>query len=260
MGESQNKRELLLSETEQATRSQRHQVAEVQARRHVGAAGWKQTAALESILRAGREGLAATDALRHVVRLTTEEIRTLSLSEMGEHDEHTEALQQIVENGESQITAAQALEEVLCTALADVAQTPVDDISVLRLRQIHERVQEQLTALDTIVEAAKVQAKTLEQASKLEAVSAEYQQRVNDIRQFSAEEEVEALGETGQQIVERIAEIDEAHPNQLSALKKIGETVVEKLPDTGADAQEQAQTLEDIAQAAQDQAQALRQD
>lgn len=258
MKETQSKRDLLLSETEQATLSQRHQVAEVQARRHVGAAGWKQTAALEGILRAGREGLAATDALRHVVRLTTEQIRTLSLSEMGEQDEHVQALQQIVENGESQITAAQALEEVLCTALADVARTPVDDINVLRLKQIHQRVQEQLTALDTIVEAAKVQAQTLEQASQLEAVSAKYQQRVNDIQQLSAEEEVEALGETGEQIVERIAEIDEAHPNQLSALKKIGEAVVEKLPDTGADARAQAQTLEHLAQVAQEKAEDLR--
>lgn len=252
------KRDALLSETRRATSSQRRRVSEFKAREHVGAAGWQQTAALESILRAGREGLAATDALRQVVRLTTEQIRTLSLSEMKEQEEHVRALHEVVRNGEEQITAAQALEEVLCQALDDVARTPVDDVSVSRLKQIHRRVQEQVAALNTIVESAQVQARTLEQASRLEEISAEHQQRVNDIRQFSAEEEVQALGDTGQRIVERIAEIDEAHPDQLSALQKIGETLVESVPQTGADPAAQVETLHGLAEIAQAKAQELR--
>ena len=258
VSEGSIKRDALLSETRRATSSQRRRVFEFKAREHVGAAGWQQTAALESILRAGREGLAATDALRQVVRLTTEQIRTLSLSEMKEQEEHVRALHEVVRNGEEQMTAAQALEEVLCQALDDVARTPLDDVSVSRLKQIHRRVQEQVAALNTIVESAQVQAQTLEQASRLDEISAEYQQRVNDIRQFSAAEEVEALGDTGQRIVERIAEIDEAHPDQLSALQKIGETLVESVPETGADATAQAQTLDNLAKTAQAKAQSLR--
>lgn len=258
VSEGSIKRDALLSETRRATSSQRRRVFEFKAREHVGAAGWQQTAALESILRTGREGLAATDALRQVVRLTTEQIRTLSLSEMREQGEHVRALHEIVRNGEEQMTAAQALEEVLCQALDDVARTPLDDVSVSRLKQIHRRVQEQVAALNTIVESAQVQAQTLEQASRLDEISAEYQQRVNDIRQFSAAEEVEALGDTGQRIVERIAEIDEAHPDQLSALQKIGETLVESVPQTGADPAAQAETLHGLAEIAQAKAQELK--
>lgn len=206
------KRDALLSEAQQATSSQRRRVSEFKAREHVGAAGWQQTAALESILRTGREGLAVTDALRQVVRLTTEQIRTLSLSEMREQGEHVRALHEVVRNGEEQITAAQALEEVLCQALDDVARTPLDDVNVSRLKQIHQRVQEQ----------------------------------------------VAALGDTGQRVVERIAERDEAHPDQLSALQKIGETLVESVPETGADATAQAQTLDNLAKTAQAKAHVAR--
>lgn len=258
VNEGSSKRDDLLSDTERATLSQRRRVSEVRARQHIGAAGWQQNATLESILRAGREGLNATDALRQVISLTTEQIRTLPLSDMSGQNEHLQALQAIVRNGEEQLTAAQALDDVVCQALDDVSNTPLDEVSVLRLRHIQDRVQEQVGALMTIIKAAQVQAHTLEQASRLEEISAEHQQKVLDIRHFSAGEEAEALAETGQRVVERIAELDEAHPSQLEALEKIGHSVVQSVPETGAEAAAQADTLEKLAETAQQKAEELR--
>lgn len=252
-------RNSLLSSARDATLAQRRRLSEVRAREHVGAAGWAQTTALEALLRAGREGLAATDALRQVVRLTTEQLRALPLVSVGEQGEdHLKALQDIVHSGEQQLTAAQALEGLVCQALDDVTRVATDELNVTRLKYIHQRLQEQVVALNTIVDSARVQAQTLEQVTELEQVSADHQNRVNDLRLFSAQEEISVLGEAGEDIVNRIAEIDEAHPQQLDALKQIGEAVVEKLPETGAHPQQQAETLEQLAQAAQEKADELR--
>lgn len=253
--------EMLLQDAKKAVRSQRRRLAEVRAREHVGAAGWAQSAVLESILSAGHEGLSATDSLRQVVSLTTEHIRSLPLTEMSQQSqEHVGALNSIVQSGEEQVTAAQALEELICQALDEIAATPLDEVSVQRLKRIHGHVQQQVNALNTIIEAAKAQADTIEQVAALEQVSAEHYQRVNQIRQLSAEEEVSALSSAGQEIVSRITEIAEAHPQQLEALQQIGEAIVEKMPDTGAPPDDQADTLEQIAEAAQAKADKLRKD
>ena len=50
-----------VAQVREASLKQRRRVAEARAREHVGAAGWAQTSALDAIIRAGREGLAATD-------------------------------------------------------------------------------------------------------------------------------------------------------------------------------------------------------
>lgn len=252
-------RDSLLSTARQATQSQRRRVAEVKAREHVGAAGWAQTTTLESILRAGREGQAATDALRQVAYLTTEQLRSLSMREVGEQrDGHLEALENIVRSSHEQLGSAQVLDRLICDALEDVTHVPQDELNVKRLKGIHSRLQEQVSALNTIMEAARVQARTLEQVAELEHLSAQHQQRLHDIRQFSNEEELAALGDAGKEIVTRIAELDEAHPKQLDALQQIGEAVVDKLPETGANAAQQAETLEKIAQAAHEKAAEVR--
>lgn len=252
-------RNALLTSAQEATRAQRRRLMEVRAREHVGAAGWAQTTALDSILKAGREGLVATDTLRQVVRLTTEQLRALPLmATSDDSDGHRQALQDIVASGEDQLTAAQALEELVCQALEDVGEVPRNDLNVTRLSGIQTRLQEQIAALNTILESARVQARTLEQVAALEKVSAEHQEKVNDLQQISSQEELVALGEAGQVIVTRIAQIDNAHPQQLDALQRIGQSVIEQVPETGAQTLEQAQTLENIAQAAQEKADELR--
>ena len=254
-------RDALLLETQRATQTQRRRMTEMRAREHVGAAGWAQSSALEGILKLGREGLATTDSLRQVVNLTTEQLRQLSMASLSQtRAEHQKALQDIVSSGEEQLTASQALEEMLCQALEDICDTPLEQVNVHQLEQIRARVQQQMSALNVIIDTAKAQAETLEQVSALEKVNLTHQERLNAIDLLSAEEQVSTLGDVGEKIVEDITQIDEAHPQQLEALKQIGHAVVEGMPETGAAAAAQADTLEQLAQAAKAQASKLRQE
>jgi len=254
------KRNALLAHTQRSVSEQRRRMSEARAREHVGAAGWAQTSTLESIIRAGREGLAATDALRQAVVLTTEQVRTLSLAAPSQEREgHAQALAEIVHSSEEQITASQALDDLVSRALDEVARTPGDEVSVATLRQIHGRVQTQLAALSTILASARAQASTLEEVARLDRLSAEHQARVQAIHQLSAAEEAQALAEAGENVVERIAELDEASGAQLQALTRIGEAVVEKVSETGASGAEQAAALEELTQVAQRQAGKLHQ-
>ncbi|PTA67323.1 hypothetical protein [Deinococcus arcticus] len=243
-----------------ASLAQRRRVSEMRARQHVGAAGWAQSSALDAIVRAGREGLAATDALRQVMHLTTEQLRALPLSDAaGEQATQARALQGLLESSEAQLTAAQALDALVCEALTDVADTPLEEMNVQRLKDIHARVREQVAALDTLVHAAQVQAQTLEQVSQLSRVSTEFHEKVAGLGQLSAQEEAQALGETGQQVVSRLSELDDAPPAQMAALTRIGEAVADGLTDTAAPPAEQAQALQDLAELMDEKAREVRQ-
>ncbi|MFK7604192.1 hypothetical protein ACI3L1_18510 [Deinococcus sp. SM5_A1] len=261
MNTGQEKRDGLLADARQATHSQRRRVSEVRAREHVGAAGWAQSSTLEDIIRTGQQGLAATDALREVIHLTTEQIRTLPLGATPhERGGQTQALLEIVQSSQEQITAAQALEQMMSLALEDVARTPVDELNVSRLRLIQRRVGEQLGALSAIMDAARAQAQTLEQAGQLEEVLNEHQRRIDEIQRFSTAHEANALAEAGADIVERIGELDDAAPEQVDALTQIGGAVAENMGRTGASGEEQAQALNRLAHDMQDRADELQKD
>lgn len=248
-----------LNDVHEASLRQRRRVSEVRAREHVGAAGWAQTSALEAIIHAGREGLAATDALRQVVHLTTEQLRTLPLNASGvERSEQSQALQNILESSEAQFTAAQALDVLVSEALDAVAHTPVDDLSVARLKAIHGRVREQVETLGTIIQSAQVQARTLDQIGELDRVSAEFHERVGALRHLSEQEQVQALAEEGEQVVERIGALDGAAPQQVEALSRIGEAVAEELTGTAAAPETQVQALEDLADLMEEKAGQIR--
>lgn len=259
MNSGQEKRDGLMEGARQAAHTQRRRVAEVRAREHVGAAGWAQSSTLEDIIHTGQRGLAATDALRQVIHLTTEQIRALPLgASPDERGGQAQTLLDIVENGEQQITAAQALDEMICLAMEEVARTPVDELNVARLNFIRGRVNEQLRTLHAIIGAAQGQAQTLEQAAQLEQVLSEHQRRLGEIRRFSAEEEIVTLAGAGQQIVERISELDDAAPQQIDALTGIGEAVAEQMGQTGAPAPEQAEALDGLADEMKEKAEELR--
>ena len=248
-----------MADAQAATVAQRRRVAEVRAREHVGAAGWSQTRTLEAILQAGREGLIATDTLRQVISLTTEQMRLLPLGASGdEREEHAQALRQIILSGESQLTGAQALDLLVTEALCEITRTPVQDVSVGGLRRVQERLREQVSALHTIIASAQAQAQTLEEVGALERLSAEHQEKIRALRELSAQEEAQALGDAGEQIVERISQLDDAPPQQLGALTRIGEAVMDKMEETGASAADQAQALERLAQAMQEKAEEVR--
>ncbi len=216
---------------------------------------------LEDIIRTGQQGLAATDALRQVIYLTTEQIRALPLgASADERGGQAQALLDIVENGEQQVTAAQALNALIGLALEDVARTPLNELSVSRLQAIHERVNGQLGALTAIIDTAQAQTQTLEQAAQLEELLNDHQRRLNEIRRVSLEEEIQALTVAGEQIVERISELDDAAEQQVDALTQIGKAVADHMAETGASDEEKAEALEGLAHEMRDRAGELRDD
>ncbi|GGM10543.1 hypothetical protein [Deinococcus aerophilus] len=259
MSEDARTRDELLENIQHASSLQRRRVSEVRAREHVGAAGWAQASTLEAIIRTGQEGLAATEALRQVISLTGEQIRALPLgAPQQKRGGEVQILQDIVTNGQEQMTVAEALNRLVGQALEEVTRTPLSDLNVGGLQFIHARVEEQLTALRTIVHAAQAQAQTLEQVGQLEGVLSEHQRRVDELRHFSAEAEVHALAEAGTQIVERISALDGAAAFQVDALSQIAEAVVDHMGETSVSSAQQAEALEKLAHDMETEAQTLR--
>ncbi|WP_424951353.1 hypothetical protein [Deinococcus sp.] len=241
------------------SREQQRKLAEARAREHVGAAGWQQTTLLEEIIRAGRDQFATTDALRQVISLTTETLRSLPLAAGQEsRDDQQRTLEQIVASGNQQVQAAYELEEVIRQALGEIVETPLPDVNARQLERILLRVQQQITALNLMIEAARVQVSTLEQLQAIDDVSASYQQRLGELQSLSAEEELEVLGNVGVQVVGRIAELDAAGDRQLEKLGSIGAAAVRQVSETGASRDEQLHTLHSIQAEAEVQAERLR--
>ncbi|WP_309570278.1 hypothetical protein [Deinococcus sp.] len=248
-----------LAGAEQAAALQRRRLAEVRAREHVGAAGWVQASTLEYIIRAGHEGLVATEALRQVVDLTGQKLRGLTLGiGSDERAGHVATLHGVLSNGEGQLDLALHIDDLVRQALEDVTSTPITDLSVGRLKSVQTRVQTQVEALHTIIASAHAQADTLEQVHKLDQVIAEHQQKVRNLRLESASSEAETLAEAGESIVQRIGELDEAPPVQLGALHRIGTAVAEHVGNTAASTAEKVETLEDLSDELKDKAQDIR--
>ena len=229
------------------SREQQRKLSEARAREHVGAAGWQQTSLLEEIIRAGRSQFASTDALRQVVELTTQNLRELPLAAGQEpRDDQQRTLEGIVKSGNQQVGAAHELEEVIRQALAEVLDTPLSDLNVRKLERVLERVREQILALNLMIEVARAEAGTLEQLQALDAVSAQYQRRLGELQSLSAEDELEVLGTVGEQVVDRITELDAHGGKQLEKLGSIGEAAVKGVTETSASKDEQLHTLEGI--------------
>ena len=249
-----------LLELEVQSREQRRKLNEARAREHVGAAGWHQTTLLEEIIRAGRDQFASTDALRQVVQLTTESLRALPLAAGQERDGQRRTLEQIVSSGHQQVGAAQELEEVIQQALGEIIETPVSDLSARQLSRVLERVQEQIRALNLMIEAARAQVGTLEQLQELDDVSVSYQQRLGALHNLSAEEELEMLGNVGEQVVERISELGVGGDRQLEALGHISDAAVRQMTETAATRDDQLHALEQVQEEARQQVRKLHEE
>ncbi|MGY2895476.1 hypothetical protein [Deinococcus sp. UYEF24] len=242
------------------SREQRRRLNEARAREHVGAAGWHQTTLLEEIIRAGRDQFASTDALRQVVQLTTESLRALPLAAGQERGGQRRTLEEIVRSGHQQVSAAQELEEVIQQALGEIIETPISDLSARQLNRVLERVQEQIRALNLMIEAARAQVGTLEQLQELDDVSVSYQQRLGALHHLSAEEELEMLGNVGEQVAERIAELGVGGDRQLDTLGNISGAVVRQMAETTASKDDQLQALEQVQTEARQQARKLHEE
>jgi hypothetical protein len=249
--------EVVPGANEQA-QEQRRRLNETQAREHVGAAGWRQTSLLEEIIRAGREQFASTDALRQVVSVTTQSLRTSALSSQEDRRGQQRTLEGIVASGHEQVALAHELEGVIERALREVIGTPLSDVNARRLEHVLNRVREQIGALNLMIEAARAQVGSLEQLQALDAVSATYQRRLGELSSLSAEEELDALGSMGEQVAQRIVEVDAPAEKQLEKLGTIGEAAVKQVAETAASKDAQLNTLEGIQAEAEREAEKLR--
>jgi hypothetical protein len=243
---------------DEQAQEQRRRLNEARAREHVGAAGWRQTNLLEEIIRAGREQFASTDALRQVVSVTTQSLRTSALSSQEDRNDQQRTLESIVASGHQQVALAHELENVIEQAFREVIGTPLSDVNARRLEQVLKRVHEQLGALHLMIEAARAQVGSLEQLQALDAVSAAYQRRLGELSSLSAEEELDALGSMGEQVARRIAEVEAPGEKQLEKLGTLGEAAVKQVAETEASRDAQLNTLEGIQAEAEREAEKLR--
>jgi hypothetical protein len=248
--------ETLLTLSRERAVGQARRLSEARAREHVGAAGWAQASVLEQIIRAGQAQIEATDTLRTVVQLSTEQLRALTLEEVrAQAGEQDRTLGQIMAEGTQQVRAAESLSELIQAALDDVVRVPLSEVSVRHLEQIGVRVREQLESLQTLLASARAQAQTLSQLQSLDQVSRDHARRVDQLRSETAAAAAERLGQQGEAIVEAITELDEGRLQQVSALQGIGSAAVEAVNETGASRAEQLAALEAIARTTQEQVQ-----
>jgi hypothetical protein len=248
-----------LQQLSAASRVQMRRLSEARAREHVGAAGWRQTTLLEEIILAGRSQFSSTDALRQVVSLTTESLRALPLSAGQETRDHQQrTLEGVLESGHQQVEAAHELEGVIGQALREIVDTPLPDLNVRRLERVLERVQEQIRSLDLMIEAARAQVGTLEQLQALDNLSESYQRRLGELHALSAAEELEMLGNMGEEVARRVTQLDVPGDRQLETLGHIGEAAVKQVAATDASREEQLQTLDALQDHAEQEAERLR--
>ncbi len=100
---------------------------------------------------------------------------------------------------------------------------------------------------------------TLEQLQELDRVSASYQARLGELHNLSAEEELDLLGSMGEQVVERITDLDAEGGQQLEKLGSIGEATIKQVSETAATRGEQIQALEELQAAAERETERLQQ-
>ncbi|WP_412027942.1 hypothetical protein [Deinococcus yunweiensis] len=142
-------------------------------RAHVGAAGFAQSEALEAIIRAGREQVTLAHGLREVVMATQGQIRDIAARFDAELAHvQTTALRDIVTSGQAQIQAADDLRRLIQTALEEVRNTPIEDISVTVLTAVGAAVQRQAQGLEALVAMALSEATNAAQITRLERINA----------------------------------------------------------------------------------------
>lgn len=194
------------------------------ARRHVGAAGIEQTAALERIIAVGRSQPSILRALERIAQTLREEGAGTSAAE-------TQAL---LEASREQLQFVRHVEQVVTEALSRVTATPVEQISAARLAEVDLGARAQLSALERLVEEVEQQSRSQAQLEVLEQVETEVHQALGAIEEQEARGQVESLSLVGQEAVAQLGALDQA---------PVGEQIA---------------ALEDVARAAQEQAEALK--
>lgn len=184
------------------------------ARQHVGEAGLEQAAALERIIAAGREQTQLNHALRQL-------LTTLS----GAQGEDVEGLRVA---GYEQLAGALDLQKLVADALRKVASTPVEQISVEALEDIRCSVEEQITALEGLLNHAREQLDPGQEAA-LANIQHGVESATQQIRRDEATGEVESLGVLSRDAVNRIASLDAAPTEQqVAMLREVAQQAAEQ--------------------------------
>ena len=197
------------------------------ARSHVGAAGFAQSQALETIISAGREQIALTQSLRQVVSATQAQLRDIAIRYDAQIAQvHTSTLDGVVRSGRAQIEAADLLRRTIQSTLTDVRGTPLEEISVAVLAALGTVVQRQAQALEDLIAVAISEATSAEQITRLERVSAEAALRVESVNHERTERELVYLEHLRQQAMARIRQLEadgQTHAEQKAQLEQDAE-------------------------------------
>lgn len=163
------------------------------ARRHVGAAGIEQTAALERLIAAGQEHTGLTVALQKVNTLL-------------QNSGNTQALNTLLDESQQQLLILHELAGIVTQALQQITATPVVRVSVQVLEDIANRMHQRLYALNRLVERIELSPAVPDSATPgLEAVLAALEAELLRIRHAEHEGRLQTLIELACQAIQDIS-------------------------------------------------------
>jgi len=166
------------------------------ARRHVGAAGIEQTAALERLIAAGQAHSSLTQALQRVVTLL-------------QKGEDTQALSNLLEESQLQLLLLDMLAAAVTEALEQITATPVVQVSAQVLDGIAQDMQQRLNALQRLVEEIRLSPAVPDGTDVgLEATRLTLETELLRIRQAEHRGKFAALVDLAQQTIGKIARQD----------------------------------------------------
>ena len=151
------------------------------ARRHVGAAGIEQTAALERLIAAGQEHTSLAMALQKVTTLL-------------QNSSNTQALDPLLDESQQQLLILDELASTVTQALEQITATPVVRVSVEILEDIATRMHQRLADLNRLVEKIELSPAVPDSATPgLEAMRAALEAELLRIRHAEHEGRLQTL-------------------------------------------------------------------
>ncbi|MFC4454779.1 hypothetical protein [Deinococcus sonorensis] len=202
------------------------------AREHVGMAGLEQTAALERIVAVGRSQPGISRALEQIAQ-------SLQAPETGTVQLDTDEL---LEASREQLEMVRQVEQVVTLALQAVTSTPVDQISVEVLGEINQSAQAQLVTLERLIHDVQQRSQSQAQIDLLEDVNAQVHEEIEAIEVREATGQLESLRLVSQQAVAQMAALSQApSQQQITALNDLADAAraqADALSAQAADGQE----------------------
>lgn len=196
------------------------------AREHIGAAGLEQTAALEHIITVSREQAALSQALAGLEG-------ALQHDQPGQTARQHQALAELRLTGEKQLELAHQLGDVITAVLQNIMLIPVTQVSAAALTEIGAQVSTQLKVMEDFIKVAQVKSPPGHEAG-LAQVETEFQAALEHSEQAEVSGQLHLLGEMGEDAAQRIAQVE------------------------GASVQRRVEALEQLADQAQEQADAIK--